>query len=174
MISRFEAGSINDSNRDLRYGPTSPLPRGVERADHPVAQLVRPFQQVEGSHARDAWTVRGLALGSLVPSDRAVPRHLCCFDSRSSSPPLPGGALDHVGCHASRSMRPRICRKSVGVKWLSASWRMKYRACRMRRPPVLKSRCWRARRRTTRPYCATCGDARFGLWVAVSDSAVAS
>src|SRR5947199_3444851 len=122
----------------LRYGPTSPLPRGVERADHPIAQLVHPFQQVEGSHARDAWTVRGLALGSLVPSDGAVPRHLCCFDSRSSSPPLPGGALDHVGCHASRSMRPRICRKSVGVKWLSASWRMKYRACRMRRPPVFE------------------------------------
>src|SRR2546425_4562494 len=52
--------------RDFRYGPTSPLPRGVERADHAVAQLVHPFQQVEVSHARDAWTVRGLALGSLV------------------------------------------------------------------------------------------------------------
>ena len=29
--------------------------------DQPVAQ--RPFQQVEGSHAREAWTVLGLALG---------------------------------------------------------------------------------------------------------------
>src|SRR5207244_1668044 len=53
-------------DRDFRYGPTSPLPCGVERADHPVAQLVHPFQQVEGSHARDAWTVRGVALVSLV------------------------------------------------------------------------------------------------------------
>src|SRR5437667_12472681 len=44
-------------SRYFRYGPTSPLPRGAERADHPVAQLVHPFQQVEGSHARDAWTV---------------------------------------------------------------------------------------------------------------------
>jgi len=40
--------------------------RRAERADHPVAQLVHPFQQAEGSHARDAWTVRGLALGRVV------------------------------------------------------------------------------------------------------------
>ena len=33
---------------------------------HPVAQLVHPFRQVEGSHARDAWAVRGLARVSLV------------------------------------------------------------------------------------------------------------
>jgi hypothetical protein len=33
---------------------------------HPVAQLVHPFRQVEGSHARNAWIVRGLALVSLV------------------------------------------------------------------------------------------------------------
>src|SRR5712692_8125844 len=46
--------------------PTSPRPRGVERADHPLAQLVHPFRQVEGSHARDAWTVRSLSLGSLI------------------------------------------------------------------------------------------------------------
>src|SRR2546428_10059870 len=58
--------TLTGLSRDLRYGPTSPLPRGVERADHPVAQLVHPFQQVGGSHARDAWAVRGLALVSLV------------------------------------------------------------------------------------------------------------
>src|SRR5437870_6475375 len=49
---------------DFRYELSRP--RGVERADHPVAQLVHPFQQAEGSHARDAWTVRGLALGRVV------------------------------------------------------------------------------------------------------------
>ena len=68
-------------SRDFRFGPTSPLPRGVERADHPVAQLAHPFQQIEGSHARDAWTVRGLALGSLVN-----PTTLFGYTSAASTP----------------------------------------------------------------------------------------
>src|SRR2546422_1062699 len=48
----------------LRYGPTSPLPRGAERADHPVAQLVHPFRQLKEVMLADAWTVRGLTLRS--------------------------------------------------------------------------------------------------------------
>src|SRR5207245_4344824 len=49
-------------------------------------------------------------------SDDPVRIHLRCFDPRSSSPPLPGGALDHVGCHASRSTRWSIRRKRLTVK----------------------------------------------------------
>jgi hypothetical protein len=64
-----EAAGING---DFRYGPTSPLPRGVERDDHPATQLVHPFRQVEGSHARDAWTVRGLALEEIGQADASV------------------------------------------------------------------------------------------------------
>src|SRR5207249_5156862 len=58
------ASALRGCNRDFRYGPTSPLPRGVERADHPVAQLVRPFQQVEGSHARDEGDRKSTRLNS--------------------------------------------------------------------------------------------------------------
>jgi hypothetical protein len=58
---------------DLRYGPTSHLPRGVARDDHPATQLVHPFRQVEGSHARDASTVRGLALEPVGSLRRTAP-----------------------------------------------------------------------------------------------------
>src|SRR5262245_63143141 len=46
--------------------PCLPSLVALNENDHPATQLVHPFRQVEGSHARDAWTVRGLALESLV------------------------------------------------------------------------------------------------------------
>src|SRR5207245_6595340 len=45
-------------NRGLRYGGTSSLPRGVERANHPVAQLVHLFRHVDRSHLAGARPVR--------------------------------------------------------------------------------------------------------------------
>src|SRR5437867_12096882 len=69
--------------------------------------------RLEGSHDRDVWTVRGLALGSAVNPTALFK------DTSDASPPAPHrlrsrGALDHVGFHASRSMRtspPRpVCR----------------------------------------------------------------
>ena len=53
-------------SRDFRYGAISGLPRGVERADHPVAQLVHPLRHVDGRHSRGARTVRGRVLVSVV------------------------------------------------------------------------------------------------------------
>jgi hypothetical protein len=81
----------SDLRRDFRYGPTSPLPRGVERTDHSGAQLVHPFRQVEGSHAGDAWTVRGLSLVSLV-NPTALFR-----DTSAASTPAPHRRRSRVG-----------------------------------------------------------------------------
>src|SRR5712691_4029025 len=76
--------------------PRLPSLVAVERADHPVAQLVHPFQQVEGSHARDAWTVRGLALGRLVN-----PTALC-GDTSAASIPAPHRLRSLAGSRSRR------------------------------------------------------------------------
>src|SRR5712692_6601747 len=101
---------------NFQDGPTSTLRRGVEQADHSVAQLVHPCRHVDGSHSRSACAVRG-PVAVRLDSPTALFR-----DTPAASPPVPNGprsscrALDHVGCHASRSMRPRICRKRLLVK----------------------------------------------------------
>src|SRR5438093_13681223 len=46
-------------NPNFQDGPTSTLRRGVEQADHSVAQLVHPCRHVDGSHSRSACAVRG-------------------------------------------------------------------------------------------------------------------
>src|SRR2546426_3782704 len=103
-------------NRDSRYGPLSALCRGVERAHYPVAELVHTFRHADGRHSRDACTVRGPMLVSLV-TPTVVFRDTSAASSAAPHPPGSWcGALDHVGCHASRSIRQRICRKRLPVK----------------------------------------------------------
>src|SRR5437870_7133623 len=48
----------------------------------------------------DAWTGPRPRAWEFGQSDGPVQSHLRRFDPRASSPPLPGGALDHVGCYA--------------------------------------------------------------------------
>src|SRR2546425_10660849 len=80
-------GARRKHNPGFPNGPTSPLLRRVEWADHPVAQLVHPFQQVEevmlATHRRSrprAW--------EFGHSECPFQRHLRCLGPRSSSPSL--------------------------------------------------------------------------------------
>jgi hypothetical protein len=57
--ARVTEGSTTDAKRqrivnwDFQCGSTSPLPRGVEQANHEVAQLVHSFRQVERKSTDD-------------------------------------------------------------------------------------------------------------------------
>src|SRR5215831_1464795 len=46
---RVECLFAGSSDPGFQYGPTPPLPRRVEREDHPATQLVHPFRQVKES-----------------------------------------------------------------------------------------------------------------------------
>jgi hypothetical protein len=140
-------------SRNVRYGRRPGRSHGIERAGSlPTSSFLLPEGSTKALLARCGGCHRHHTSEFAHPG-RPVQRHLRCFGPRPSLPPLPSGALDHVGCHASRSIRPRICRKRLPVKELSASWSTKYRACRISRPPVLNSRCWRLVR--DQPWMAT-------------------
>src|SRR2546425_13086875 len=68
--------------RGLRYGATSSLPRGVERAEHPVAQLVHPFRHVDRYHL------------ARVPSARNCGYSTCPFQKHLGPGGVPREALD--------------------------------------------------------------------------------